>query len=136
MHRRLKRQSQPGDLAPGSNATTMNNDGQGLQEAFLETREYKRFAEFCDTCRHHRYIGLCHGFPGVGKTLSAWHFAQWQRIQPYFPERFYDFYRLTYIESAIVKAIAATRAPFPSQCFAPAGASCIPLQSPTPPQTG
>ena len=48
--------------------------------AFIETKEYKRFAEFCDACIKYKYIGVCYGIPGVGKTVSARHYANWDYV--------------------------------------------------------
>jgi hypothetical protein len=48
--------------------------------AFVETVEYRCFVEFCDACREFRYIGLCYGAPGIGKTLSAVRYSRTEMI--------------------------------------------------------
>jgi DNA transposition AAA+ family ATPase len=50
---------------------------------FVETKQYEFFREFCDACLQNCYIGLCYGPPGVGKTLSARHYANWDKVGSY-----------------------------------------------------
>lgn len=55
---------------------------------FIITKEYKRFSEFCKVCKKDKYIGLCYGPAGVGKTLSAHHHTGWNLISEgiYYPK--------------------------------------------------
>lgn len=45
--------------------------------SFIDTKEYKRFIEFVEACRDYRYIGICYGEPGVGKSVAALNYLKW-----------------------------------------------------------
>ncbi|GAB4228052.1 MAG: AAA family ATPase [Methyloligellaceae bacterium] len=50
---------------------------------FIPTKGHSRFEELARACTAYRYIGVCHGRPGVGKTRSAQEFAKWPATDEY-----------------------------------------------------
>ena len=55
----------------------MASTAQRRAGTFIVTKEHRRFEEFASAVRKNRYIGLCFGAAGVGKTLSAQRYANW-----------------------------------------------------------
>ncbi|HKV01728.1 MAG TPA: AAA family ATPase [Ktedonobacteraceae bacterium] len=55
-------------------------------------------ATWCDACRKYRYIGICHGVPGAGKTRSAREYARWDMLSPLFPEELFTLVGRCYLD--------------------------------------
>jgi DNA transposition AAA+ family ATPase len=76
----------------------MSEEGETKELIFAETKEYLRFGEFCDACRKYRYIGICHGVPGAGKTRSAREYAGFDMLSPLFPEELFTLVGRRYLD--------------------------------------
>ena len=51
-----------------------------MNQAFIVTKEHRRFTEFANAVRKEKTIGICHGAAGVGKTNSARRYANWDAL--------------------------------------------------------
>jgi hypothetical protein len=76
----------------------MSEEPETKELVFAATKEYLRFGEFCDACRKYRYIGICHGVPGAGKTRSAREYARWDMLSPLFPEELFTLVGRRYLD--------------------------------------
>ncbi len=76
----------------------MSEEPETKELVFAATKEYLRFGEFCDACRKYRYIGICHGVPGAGKTRSAREYARWHMLSPFFPEELFTLVGRRYLD--------------------------------------
>ena len=52
-----------------------------MLSTFIETSQYQRFAEVCESCQRHHFIGVCYGAAGVGKTRSAERLTGWEQVK-------------------------------------------------------
>src|SRR5205814_8749979 len=59
----------------------MDSNSMNQTTEFIATKEYRRFVEFCNACKKENYIGLCYGQAGVGKSMAAYQFTQWDEIK-------------------------------------------------------
>jgi DNA transposition AAA+ family ATPase len=76
----------------------MSEEPETKELVFAATKEYLRFGEFCAACRKYRYIGICHGVPGAGKTRSAREYASWDLLSPLFPEELFTLVGRRYLD--------------------------------------
>lgn len=77
----------PSGGASGASGSTLPTIEFRGELPFVETREHARFSEFAVACTVDRYIGVCHGRPGVGKTRSARQYTACPDLLDYVPHK-------------------------------------------------
>lgn len=65
----------------GGNGVMIPWAGPASLMSFFHTVVYRDFVSFCERCRQARTIGVVYGVSGVGKTLAARAYTQWDRMQ-------------------------------------------------------
>ena len=63
------------------NGVIIHRAGPASLMSFFYTAVYRDFVSFCERCRQSRNIGVVYGVAGVGKTLAARAYTQWECMQ-------------------------------------------------------
>ncbi len=72
-----KEEASPGS-SPGTERPSVGE--ASILSTFIETSQYQRFVDVCESCQRHHFIGVCYGEAGVGKTLSARRYTHWDQM--------------------------------------------------------
>lgn len=79
------------ELQAGGGVPSKRGEGEMLSSkgmvpltSFFQTVVYRDFETFCGHCRRSGSIGVVYGVAGVGKTLAARGYTQWDRIEALF----------------------------------------------------
>jgi len=57
-----------------------------MNQTFIVTTEHRRSTGVANAVRKEQTIGICHGEAGVGKTVSARRYANWDDLKPFINE--------------------------------------------------